>query len=100
MITKAITKKYFLVTLKRAGTTTKHLIKFYVTFIRPDLEYTAPVWHPGITQALPDNTERVQRALLHIIFPELSYEHALSKTGLPTLHARRQQLCLRFARSL
>ena len=50
MIMKANTKKYFLVTLKRAGTTTKHLLKFYVTFIRPGLEYAAQVWHSGITR--------------------------------------------------
>ena len=96
MIMKANTKKYFLVTLKCAGTTTKHLLKFYVTFIQPGLEYAAPMWHPSIAQTLSDNIEWVQHASLHIIFPELSYEHALNKTGLPTL----QQLCLRFARSL
>jgi len=43
MITKANTRKYFLVTLRQAGTTTRHLLKFYITFIRPGLEYAAPV---------------------------------------------------------
>ena len=100
MITKANTRKYFLVTLICAGTTTRHLLKFYITFSRPGLEYDAPMWHPGITQTLSDNIERVQRASRHIVFPELSYEQALNKTDLLALHARWRQLCLRFARSL
>ena len=74
--------------------------QFYMTFIQSGLEYAAPVWHPSIAQTLSDNIERVQQAILHIICPELSYEHSLNKIGLPTLHTTWQQLCLRFARSL
>ena len=59
IITKASSKKYFLVTLKRSETTCKQLLKFYTTFLPPDLEYATPVWHPGITQKLSGNTEQV-----------------------------------------
>ena len=89
--------KYFLVTLRHAGTTTRHLLKFYITLIQPGLEYAAPVWHPSITQTLSENIEWVQHASLHILFPELSYEQVMNRTGLLTLYAWQPQLCLRFA---
>ena len=78
----------------------EQLVKFYITFICPGPEYAIPVWHPGITQTLSSNIERVQRSSLRIIHPELSYERALAESDLPTLHARREHLCLSFARSL
>ena len=93
IVTKANAKNYFLVTLKRAGTTREQLVKFYITFIRPGLEYATPVWHPGITKTLSNNIERVQRTSTRI-HPELSYERALAETDLPTLHARLEHLCL------
>ena len=70
-----------------------YLLKFYTTFVRPGLEYAAPAWHPGLTQQLSHSIERVQSSALHIIYPELTYCQALSRTGLPTLHSRREQLC-------
>ena len=91
---------YLLVTLKRSRTTCKQLLKFYTTFFRPGLEYAASVWHSGITQKLSDNIERVQQASLSIIHPELSYKHALEKTGLSNLHARREYICVNYPRSL
>ena len=67
---------------------------------RPGLEYAAPVWHPGLAQQLADIIERVQNSSLQIVYPDLSYGRALEETGLLTLHARRDQLCLGFAESL
>ena len=100
IITKASTKKYFLVTLKLAGTTCKQLLKFYKTFILPGLEYGTAVWHSGITQKLSDNIERVQRASLYTSStPRWAINVLWTKTGLWVLHARRESLCLNFARS-
>ena len=99
-VSKANTKRYFLVVLRRAGTSLEQLVKFYTTFIRPGLEYAAPVWHPDLSQQLSDIIERVQRSSLHIVYPDLSYGRTLEETRLPTLHARREQLCLGFAQSL
>ena len=62
IIVKANTRNYFLVTLKRAGTTREQLVKFYISFIRPGLEYATPVWHPGISQTLSNNIDRVHAA--------------------------------------
>ena len=97
---KANTKRYFLIVLRCAGTSLEQLVKFYTTFIRPGLEYTAPVWHPGLSQQLSDIIECVQRSSLHIVYPDLSYGRVLEETGLPTLHTRREQLCLSFTQSL
>lgn len=44
VIRRANSKRYFLVVLRRAGVSTEHLVCFYTTFIRPTLEYAAPVW--------------------------------------------------------
>ncbi len=98
--TKANSKRYFLVVLKRAGVTTNHLLKFYTTFVRPGVENAAPVWHSGLAARLSDKVEMVQRSSLRTIFPDKSYREALLATGLLTLHARRVELCLTFAKSV
>ena len=100
IFSKANTKRYFFVVLRRAGTSLEQLVKFYTTFIRPGLGYRAPVWHPGLTRQFLDIIERVQSSSLHIVYPDLGYGRVLEKTGLPALHARREQLCLGFAQSL
>jgi len=50
-IKKATTRLYFLKQLKRAGLPNSHLLYFYITVIRPVLEYCAPVWHYALTKA-------------------------------------------------
>ena len=99
IIKKSNSKRYFLVVLQRAGVKPEHLTKFFTTFIRPALEYAAPVWHSSLTQRLSDNLEAVQRSSLRVVFPDLSYRKALIATDLPTLASRRQELCLNFAKS-
>jgi hypothetical protein len=95
-VSKANSKRYLIVVLKRAGVGVEHLLKFYTTYVRPTLDYAAPVWHPGISAQLSDRLESVQRSSLRTIFPDLSYNRALAATGLPTLHDRRDALCLSF----
>ena len=99
IVSKANTKRYSLVVQRRAGTSLEQLVKFYTTFIRPGLEYAAPVWHPGLSQQLSDIIERVRSSSLHIVYPDLSCGRALEETRLPTLHARWEQLYLGFAQS-
>ena len=40
-----------------------------------------------------DQTERVQKRVLRILFPEVSYNKALEDTGQKTLFHRREELC-------
>ena len=93
---KANSKRYFLAVLRRAGVHTWDLLQFYTTFVRPTVEYAAPVWHAGITAKQRDQLEAIQRSSLRIIFPDLSYRQALLHTRLPTVHDRRVNLCRTF----
>ena len=100
LIATSNSKKYLLVVLRRAGVTQEHLLQFYVSFIRPGLEYCAPVWHPDISQQLSDSLERVQRISLRAIRPDLSYRQAREVFKLPTLASRREELCRKFVCTL
>ena len=44
------------------------LLHFYITVIRPVLEYAVPVWHHLITKTQADNIEAIQKRAIRIIF--------------------------------
>ena len=62
IIKKATTRLYFLKQLKRAGLPNSHLVHFYITVIRPVLEFRAPVWHNALTKAQSESLESLQKA--------------------------------------
>ena len=99
VISKANSRRYFLVVLRRAGVMPAHLVRFNITFIHPILEYAASVWHPSLTQRQSHQLETVQHLALCSIYPALPYRLALLTTGLPRLADRRRQLCHDFATS-
>ena len=78
------------------------LITIYIGYIRPLLEYAAPVWHPALTQSQTQQIERVQKRVLRLILGNQyqTYEIATSLAQLETLSDRRKRLCLKFAQSL
>jgi len=59
IIKKATTRLYFLKQYKRAGLPNSHLLHFYITVIRPVLEYCTPVWHFALTKALSESLEAI-----------------------------------------
>jgi len=61
ILTKATQRLYFLKQLKRAGVPCAQLLHFYLTVIRPVLEYATPVWHHLITEAHTEQIEAVQK---------------------------------------
>ena len=67
IVKKATTRLYFLKQLKRAGLFSSHLLHFYITVIRPVLEYCAPVWHYAITKAQSESLEAIQKRAIHIV---------------------------------
>ena len=73
LISRVNSNRYLLTVLRRAGTTTTHLLKLYVTFIRPGIEYVAPVWHPITSQRQSNSLERVHElpAAGHLARPQL-----------------------------
>ena len=78
------------------------LMSVYCSYVRPVVEYCAPVWHSGLTENQKAQIERIQkRACRLMLGPQYcSYEHALETLGLSTLDKRREQLSLNLARGL
>ena len=93
---KVNSKLYTLKQLKRAGLSADDLLRFYITAVRPILEYGCVVWHHGLTQAQSDRLESLQKRALRIIFDNLvidmPYQFALSLSKLTTLSDRRTSL--------
>jgi hypothetical protein len=93
IISKCAPRLYYLKQLRRSGMQDDDLIVFYKTIVRPVLEYACPVWHAGLTKAQSDAIESVQKRALRLVFPSLSYRASLTKTGIETLLARRDDIC-------
>ena len=89
---KVASRLYFLRQLKRAQLTAKDMLLFYITCIRPTIEYACQVFHTGLPQYLSDDLESLQKRALRIIYPDLSYNEALNALDLTTLFERRQIL--------
>ena len=90
---KASRRIYLLKQLKHAGIDRKSLIQFYCASIRSVLEYACQAFHSSLPAYLSDQIERVQKRVLRILFPEVSYSKALEDAGLKTLFHRREELC-------
>ena len=73
------------------------LLQLYLTYVRPLLEYAAPVWDPH-HQGLIDSLERVQKFALKLCLRDWNagYNSLLQSCNLPTLTHRRQHLKLCF----
>ena len=96
---RANSRLYFLKQLKRAGLTADDLICFYTTVIRPVLEYACVVWHHGLTKALTERLESLQKRAIHIIHPVtwgMPYSNALLYSDLQSLFDRRHDLGKKF----
>ncbi|KAI8494998.1 hypothetical protein Bbelb_269840 [Branchiostoma belcheri] len=102
MIGKANGRLFFLRKLKHFNLPTGDLVTIYTSFVRPVLEYCAPVWHPGLTCAQSDKLEAVQRRAVRTILGRrfTSYEQGRTDLNLPLLSDRRQKLCLKFGTHL
>ena len=100
MVLKAYKKLWVLRRLKEMGANGDELIDLYVKQVRSILELAVPAWQGAITQEDRNDIERVQKAAHHIILGDkyVSYRTALKQTGLQTLEARREKLCLKFAK--
>ena len=97
---KACSRLHFLGQLRRTKASSIDIVKVYVSVIRPIVEYACQVWHGGLTNGQRKILESIQQRALKISHPSLSYEEALSVTGLVTLDDRRVELCHRlFAES-
>ena len=73
---------------------------FYLTVIRPVLEYASPVWHHLITKKQSDQIEAIQKRAIRIIYRcahDMPYASAIA--DLPTMSDRRDQLARKLFKS-
>ena len=86
-----------------------HTITYFTIYYQEDiyskqcrsiLEFGVPAWHGAITIKERLDIERVKKIALHIILGDKydSYKNALELSSLETLEARRDKLCLKFAK--
>ena len=66
---KVNTPLHYLKRLKRAGLPADRLAHWYITVIRPVLEYCAIVWHRGLSKYQTESIEAIQRRALRIVHP-------------------------------
>ena len=71
---KAAKRLYTLRLLKRSIILPNKLVHAFNTCIRPILVYSCEVWHYSLPQYLNDQTEKIQRRALRIIFPDCPYD--------------------------
>ena len=85
----------FLLVLNHHWADVVQMLHFYLSVIRPILEYCSPIWHHGLTKAQAESLEAIQRRALRIIDSStvgIPYEVALSLTQFVSLHDRREHL--------
>ncbi|KAI8512037.1 hypothetical protein Bbelb_111370 [Branchiostoma belcheri] len=99
---RASQRMYLLRRLKHFHVSKEDLVTVYTCYVRPITEYAAPVWYPGLTSALSRRIEKIQRRAVRIILGTeyTGYTEACTLLGLPSLHTRRSDLTLQFAKSL
>ena len=95
IVTKASKRLHILRVLRRGGVEINDLITIYTALIRSLLEYCCVVWHHALPSYLSQELERIQKRVLKIIVPVLSYSEALRFLNLRTLDERRNELCVK-----
>ena len=64
---------YVLKRLMKARASTKDMLKFYTSIIRPVCEYAASASSSSLAQSLKEKLESVQKRVFTIIFPYKTY---------------------------
>ena len=82
IIKKVRKRLYFFSQLKRSKVGVNELVQFYITCIRPIIEYACQAFHNGLTQYLSYDLEMIQKRAMKIIFPWIPYDEALGVAGL------------------
>ena len=101
IVAKGSRALYMLYIMKRFNIAQEDLLRVYTTYIRPLLEYCAPVIHAGLTASQAQQIERVQKRALHIIAGyDNSYRELLHKFQIDNLADRRQEMCLRLGKQM
>ena len=102
MVTKCNRKFFMFAKLKFFRASRDDLLRVWTSYLRPICEYAAPLWHSSITSAESSKIERIQKRALRLILGSdyTCYIDALTILNIPSMHQRREDLCLKFAKSL
>ena len=96
IVSKAASRLHFLNQLKRASAPIRDLLHFYISVLRPVLEYACPVWHSSLTASQSNALESVQKRAISMIYSRADYETSLTVASIDTLKDRREKLTERF----
>ena len=101
IVKKSSKALYMIYIMKKYRAPAAQLVKIFTTYIRPLLEYCAPVFHAGLTVFQAKQIENVQKRALKLIGGfDKSYRQLLEDLHLESLADRREKLCLRFAKHM
>ena len=95
-------KLWMLRRIKEVGGSIEDMLDVYCMQIRCLCEIGCAVWNGGLTKSDANRIEKVQKVALKIILgPEYrGYDEARERLGLELLSVRRQDICLKFAKSI
>ena len=79
----------YILSLKCTKVPEQDIITFYVTCVRPVLEYSCQVFHFALPAYLSDAIEWVQKHALAIIYPNIDYTDSLDLSGILKLRDKR-----------
>jgi len=101
MVARGSRALYMLHVLNKFHPPSDQMLAVYITYIRPLLEYGAPVFHAGLTIQQAKQIERVQMRALKIIGGyDHSYQQLMQEFKLETLATRRETLSLRLGKQI
>ena len=92
IVSKASRRIFVIQQLLRAGTVLNDIVTVYCSLIRSVLEYACQVWHSGLTLQQSKEIESVQRRVMRLVLPDVTYKESLQIVGLEKLATRRENL--------
>ena len=101
IIKKVNARMQLLRSVQSFGATHSEMVHLWTIFCRSVLEQSSAVWHSSLTQENIDDLERTQKSFCKIVLKDkyTSYDNALYKLNMDSLHERREILQLKFAKS-
>jgi len=91
---------YFLKLLKRSRVSIVDLQYFYISIVRPVLEYACQVWHSSLTKEQSTSIEKIQKRALRIIHGCDNYDHLCMVNNIAKLDSRRDELNKNFFKTI